>query len=80
MDETFASDEKLYRGLHAIWIEEDDSVSSAAFKDSGGVSVDRDGGRDEQNCRGRMVEALYCRRRVIIYGERCRFSHSIQSE
>ena len=47
MDETFASDEKLYRDLHAIWIEEDDRVSSAAFKDSGGVSVDRDGGRDE---------------------------------
>ena len=58
MDETFASDEKLYRGLHAIWIEEDDSVSSAAFKDSGGVSVDRDGGREEQNCIDRMVGAL----------------------
>ena len=58
MDETFTSDEKLYRGLHAIWIEEDDSVSSAAFKDSGGVSVDRDGGRKEQNCIERRVGAL----------------------
>lgn len=58
MDDNFASDECLYRGLHPIWIEDDNSVSSAAFKDSGGISVDRDGGRDEQDCIKRLTEAL----------------------
>lgn len=58
MDETFASDEKLYRGLPSFWIKEDDSVSSAAFKDSFGVSVDRDGGREEQKCINTMVGTL----------------------
>lgn len=58
MDKKFASNECLYRGLHPLWIEDDNTVSSAAFKDSGGVSVDRDGGRDEQDCVDRMVEAL----------------------
>lgn len=58
MDEYFDSDERLYRGLHSLWIKEDDCVSSAAFKDSCGVSVDRDGGREEQNCIDRMVGAL----------------------
>ena len=58
MDDNFALDERLYRGLHSMWIEEDNSVSSAAFKDSGGVSADRDGGREEKNCIDRMVGAL----------------------
>lgn len=58
MDETFASDELLYRGLPLIWLEDDDSVSSAAFKDSNGISVDRDGGRIEQECVKRMVDNL----------------------
>ena len=58
MDEKFASNESLYRGLYHMWIEDDNTVSSAAFKDSAGVSVDRDGGRDEQDCVDRMVNAL----------------------
>ena len=58
MDEKFASNECLFRGLHPMWIEDDNTVSSAAFKDSAGVSVDRDGGRDEQDCVNRMVDAL----------------------
>ena len=41
-----------------MWIEDDDSISSAAFKDSCGVSVDRDGGREEIDCIERMVGAL----------------------
>ena len=58
MDEKFASNECLFRGLHPMWIEDDNTVSSAAFKDSAGVSVDRDGGRDEQDCVNRMFDAL----------------------
>lgn len=58
MDDSFAPEEKLYRGLHDIWLEDDNSVSSAAFKDSGGNSVDRDGGREEQMCIDRMIGAL----------------------
>lgn len=41
-----------------MWIEEDNTVSSAAFKDSGGVSVDRDGGRNEQECIDALINAL----------------------
>lgn len=58
MDEHFASNENLYRGLHPLWIEDDNTVSSAAFKDSGGVSVDRDGGRNHRECVDRLLEAL----------------------
>ena len=58
MDDSFAQDERLYRGLHKIWIGDDNSVSSAAFKDSGGNSVDRDGGREEQACIDRLMGAL----------------------
>lgn len=58
MDDTFTSDECLYRGLYPMWIEEDNSVSSAAFKDSGGISVDRAGGRSEDDCVKRITEAL----------------------
>lgn len=58
MDDNFASNECLYRGLHPMWIEDDNSVSSAAFKDSCGISVDRDGGRSEQECVERITEAL----------------------
>lgn len=58
MDDNFAPDERLYRGLHSMWIKDDDSISSAAFKDSCGVSVDRDGGREEKDCIERMVVAL----------------------
>ena len=58
MDEHFASNECLYRGLHSLWIEDDNTVSSAAFKDSGGVSVDRDGGRNQRECVDRLLEAL----------------------
>lgn len=58
MDETFAPDEQLYRGLHSIWLEDDNSISSAAFKDSNGVSVDRDGGRAEHDCIDRLVDNL----------------------
>ena len=58
MDENFAPDERLYRGLPSMWIGDDNRVSSAAFKDSRGVSVDRDGGREDKDCIERMVGAL----------------------
>lgn len=58
MDEDFECNERLYRGLPPMWIEKDNTVSSAAFKDLQGVSVDRDGGRDEQNCIERLVNAM----------------------
>lgn len=58
MDDFFSEDECLYRGLPQIWLKDDNSVSSAAFKDSSGVSVDREGSRTEKECIDRMVEAL----------------------
>lgn len=58
MTESFDPNEILYRGLHKMWIEDDNTVSSAAFKDSCGISVDRDGGRNEQECIDRLLKAL----------------------
>lgn len=58
MDDIFSADEYLYRGLHQLWLKDDNTVSSAAFKDSGGVSVDRTGGRQETECIDRMIGAL----------------------
>lgn len=58
MDDNFSADECLYRGLPQMWLKDDKSVSSAAFKDSGGVSVDRDGGRTEEECINKMVGNL----------------------
>ncbi|MBD3343048.1 MAG: hypothetical protein GF353_28380 [Candidatus Lokiarchaeota archaeon] len=41
--------EKLYRAIHPIfWKNDLNKPSTAAFKDSKGVSVDRDGGREEK--------------------------------
>lgn len=43
--------EYLYRGIIELnWDYENNRPSSATFKDSLGVSVDRDGGRLEENC------------------------------
>ena len=58
MNDNFSAGEYLYRGLHQLWLKDDNSVSSAAFKDSGGVSVDRAGGRPEKDCIDRMAGAL----------------------
>lgn len=48
----FIQDEEfLFRGVIEInWDYENNRPSSAAFKDSYGVSVDRDGGRVETDC------------------------------
>lgn len=44
-------DEFLYRGvIDAFWDYENSRPSSAAFKDSKGVSVDRDGYRELEDC------------------------------
>jgi hypothetical protein len=57
MDDSFRPEERLYRGIHAMFLD-GDRITSAAFKDSGGVSVDRDGGRNEDDCIERLITAL----------------------
>lgn len=50
MNETFSESEKLYRKVIMnpnFWKKESGKPSSAVFKDSKGVSVDRDGGRND---------------------------------
>jgi len=52
MDAAFKDEEKLYRALkpkNCFW-KSDGSLTSAAFKDSKGLSTDRDGGRDNKVC------------------------------
>lgn len=53
-----ADDEYLYRGVTAnCYSSEHKRASSAAFKDSGGMSVDRDGGRDCDTCVSRLCSS-----------------------
>lgn len=52
LNETIADNEFLYRGIIEEWYDKDNNrISSATFKDSKGVSVDRDGNREEYECR-----------------------------
>ncbi|OQY03451.1 MAG: hypothetical protein B6I20_05055 [Bacteroidetes bacterium 4572_117] len=51
LDELISDDEFLFRGIiHINWDFNHDRPSSATFKDSFGVSVDRDGGRNDKDC------------------------------
>ena len=51
MDENIEDGEYLYRGVvESCWNYAENRPSSAAFKDSQGVSVDRDGGRNNDEC------------------------------
>lgn len=52
MNKTIADTEFLYRGIIEEWYDkENNRISSAAFKDKKGVSVDRDGNnRKEKEC------------------------------
>jgi hypothetical protein len=60
LSEQFNSDELLYRGVvKANWDYEKARPSSATFKDSNGISVDRDGGRSESEC----IEFLLAKRK-----------------
>ncbi len=57
MEDTIGKDEFLYRGIHEIWITKEDNnrISSAAFKQASGCSVDRDGGRKKEDCISRLL-------------------------
>lgn len=51
LDSNINPDEYLYRGVVEVnWDFNNNRPSSATFKDSTGVSVDRDGGRIESEC------------------------------
>lgn len=51
LDSEISDDEFLYRGvIEQNWDFENDRPSSATFKDSNGVSVDRDGSRSLESC------------------------------
>lgn len=51
MENVIPDEEYLYRGVvESCWNPQEQRPSSAAFKDSNGVSVDRDGGRNEEKC------------------------------
>lgn len=54
MDNTFANDEKLYRAVYPasysqMYWKKDGSLSSAAFRDPDGLSVERGNFRSDQN-------------------------------
>ena len=51
ISETIQDGEFLYRGVVALqWDDEENRPSSAIYRDSLGVSVDRDAGRSEDDC------------------------------
>ncbi|NOX87314.1 MAG: hypothetical protein GXO86_15380 [Chlorobi bacterium] len=51
LDDYIENNEYLYRGIvKQLWDFENNRPSSAIYKDSKGVSVDRDAGRSERDC------------------------------
>lgn len=57
---TIADDEYLYRGITELnWDYENNRPSSATFKDSKGVSVDRDNYREEKDCIDFLLSKIY---------------------
>lgn len=60
MNENFNADEKLYRAVipSDMFIKEDGSLSSAAYKSHDGCSVDRGNGRDDQEAADFMLMHL----------------------
>lgn len=53
---TIADEEYLYRGVSRHqWDFQNNRISSAAYKDSMGVSVDRSGDRDDDACIDRLM-------------------------
>ena len=68
-------EECLYRGVIVhpnYWDIEKDRPSSAIFKDSKGVSVDRDGGREEQVAIKALITKLSLKAVVKIHALKCR--------
>lgn len=56
LPEEIANEEYLYRGIVSLhWEKEKNRISSAAYKNPGGLSVDRDGGRDKDACVQRLL-------------------------
>ena len=65
MTEQFDAYEKLYRAVYppnimSMFWKENGQLSSAAFKDKNGLSVERDGGRDEKS----VIDSM----RLFFYG------------
>jgi len=57
LPEEIDNQEFLYRGIIEVnWDFKRNRPSSATFKDSNGVSVDRDGARDEIDCVRHLIE------------------------
>lgn len=61
MTDIFLDDEKLYRAVRPIdmfW-KEDGTLSSAAFQDSNGLSVDRGNYREDREAKRRLLMNLH---------------------
>lgn len=58
LPEEIANEEYLYRGIVSLhWEKEKNRISSAAYKNPGGLSVDRDCGRDKDTCVQRLLSS-----------------------
>ena len=72
-NEEIHDDEYLYRGvINSFWKENENRVSSAAFKDSKGVSVDRQHNRNETECVNFLRNRLILKAVVKITAGTCR--------
>ena len=57
LSQSIDDEEYLYRGITSHqWDSQNNRVTSAAYKDSLGVSVDRSGGRGEDACVSRLLQ------------------------
>jgi len=78
-EELIGDAEKLYRGVIRnpnFWIEADNFPSTAIFKDSKGVSVDRDGGRDDCAIVKNMCLIKDFRALAMVTAKQCRDSET----
>ncbi len=77
LDSHIADDERLYRVIKNIpswWNYKRNKPSTAAFKDSNGISVDREGDRSNENCIKSLESRFrrYLKAIVSLTGRECR--------
>lgn len=56
LEDDFGPSENIYRAILPIWVnEEKNSVTSAAFKVTGGPSFDKENGREFEECMSHLI-------------------------
>ena len=54
LEDDFGPSENLYRAIIPIWVKDENSVTSAAFKVTGGPSFDKENARQFEDCMSQL--------------------------